>query len=176
MVNTSTSGILAVLITSSSDSIGGRESFQTPHDDERQLHADNKPMKTPIQNRSVTLRESGFALVITISLMVLLVIVAVGLLTLSSISLRSSSSQEAMATARANARMAMMLAIGELQKQTGPDQSITIPSGIPVGTGSTEPLHPNWAGAVNVRNLDPKSDPKQSTRSWLVSGFEPDPA
>lgn len=135
-----------------------------------------KPMKTPCKNQSVIFRKSGFALVITISLMVLLVIVAVGLLTLSTISMRSSSAQEAMATARANARMAMMLALGELQKQTGPDQSITIPSSIPVGTGTTEPLHPSWAGAVNVRNLDPKSDPKQSTRSWLVSGLEPDPA
>ena len=67
----------------------------------------------------------GFALVITLSLMVLLTLLAVGLLTLSSISLRAGSQGEAMATARANARLALMLALGDLQKTTGPDQRIT---------------------------------------------------
>lgn len=67
----------------------------------------------------------GFALVVTLSLMILLTVIAVGLLSLSGISLRSSSQGEAAATARANARMALMLAIGELQKQTGPDTRVT---------------------------------------------------
>ena len=68
----------------------------------------------------------GFALVITLSLMVLLTLLAVGLLTLSSISLRAGSQGEAMAIARANARLALMLALGDLQKTTGPDQRITV--------------------------------------------------
>ena len=124
---------------------------------------------------SARLSKNGFALVITLSLMMLLVIVAVGLLTLSTISLRSSSSQEAMAIARANARMAMMLAIGDLQKQTGPDQRVTLTSGTPLTTGGSTPQNPTWTGAVNVNNLDPKSDPKASTFNWLVSGVNPDP-
>ena len=67
----------------------------------------------------------GFALVITLSLMILLTVIAVGLLTLSSISLRASAQGNAMAMARANARLALMLAIGDLQINAGPDQSVT---------------------------------------------------
>ena len=72
----------------------------------------------------------GFALVITLSLMVLLTLIAVGLLTLSSISLRTAGQGNDMAIARANARLALMLAIGELQKTAGPDKRITAPANL----------------------------------------------
>ncbi len=80
-----------------------------------------------IQNR-------GFALVVTLSLMILLTIIAVGLLSLSSIALRASGQADAMATARANARLALMLAIGDLQKNAGPDQRITARADIRTAT------------------------------------------
>ncbi|MEO5916260.1 MAG: pilus assembly PilX N-terminal domain-containing protein [Luteolibacter sp.] len=67
----------------------------------------------------------GFALIVTLSLMILLTVIAVGLLTLSSISLRTSSQSSDMATARSNARMALMLAVGELQKNAGLDTRVT---------------------------------------------------
>ncbi|MES2438305.1 MAG: hypothetical protein V4584_04540 [Verrucomicrobiota bacterium] len=70
-------------------------------------------------------RVRGFALVVTLSLMILLTVIAVGLLSLSSISLRSSSHSSEMATARSNARMALLLALGELQKAAGPDTRVT---------------------------------------------------
>lgn len=70
-------------------------------------------------------RERGFALIITLTLMVLLTTIAIGLLTLSTITLRVSGREDATAIARANARMGLMLALGELQKQAGPDQRIT---------------------------------------------------
>ena len=72
----------------------------------------------------------GFALIVTLSLMILLTVIAVGLLSLSSISLRSSGQGNAMATARANAKLALMLAIGELQKSAGPDKRITAPANL----------------------------------------------
>lgn len=81
------------------------------------------PMKNPV-------RHSGFTLVVTLALMILLTVIAVGLLTLSSIALRSSGQGEAAAIARSNARMALMLAIGDLQKLTGPDQRVTAPASI----------------------------------------------
>jgi hypothetical protein len=109
----------------------------------------------------------GFALIVTLSLMVLLTIVAVGLLSLSSISLRSSGKEAAMATARANARMAMMLALGELQKHAGPDQRVTARKDLASGTDNplytgvwdskTDPLAPN-------ATLD-----KTAPLAWLVS-------
>jgi hypothetical protein len=64
-------------------------------------------------------------LVITLSLMVLLTVIAVGLLGLSSIALRSGNRDDLAAQARANARMALMMAIGELQQQAGPDTRVT---------------------------------------------------
>ena len=86
--------------------------------------------------------QRGFALVVTLSLMILLTVIAVGLLSLSSISLRSSAQGFAMATAQANARLALMLAIGDLQKNAGPDQRITAPGGIL----DENAAHPNWIG------------------------------
>jgi hypothetical protein len=72
----------------------------------------------------------GFALVVTLSLMILLTVIAVGLLSLSSISLRASSADQLTREARQNARLALMLAIGELQNATGPDQRVTAPARI----------------------------------------------
>ena len=73
----------------------------------------------------LTSRNKGFTLILTITLMVLITLVTVGLLTLSSVSLRSSVQADAASTARANAKMSLMLAIGELQRQTGADTRVT---------------------------------------------------
>ncbi|NWK56570.1 hypothetical protein HW115_13190 [Verrucomicrobiaceae bacterium N1E253] len=67
----------------------------------------------------------GFALVATISVMVLLVMIALAMLSMSTIEVRQSSHIFHREAARANARMALMLAIGELQKYAGADQRMT---------------------------------------------------
>ena len=69
----------------------------------------------------------GFALIATISIMVLIVLVALAMLSLATITNRENRYSSIQAEARANARIALMFAIGELQKQTGQDTRITAP-------------------------------------------------
>ena len=121
--------------------------------------------------RSPSSEGRGFALVVTLSLMVLLTVIAVGLLTLSSIGLRSSAAQGAQSAARANARMALMLAIGELQKVAGPDQCVSAEAAI-LGKNSTTIAQPHWTGVWTSRNSNitpPTAIPKPK---WLVSGTD----
>ena len=121
----------------------------------------------------------GFALVVTLSLMILLTVVAIGLLSLSSISLRSSSISSAQQKAQANARLAMMLALGELQKELGPDQRISVPSSqLLADTDITGPKHwtgvyESWKGASWPFATSEEIRPESPTfRRWLISGDE----
>lgn len=104
-------------------------------------------------------RKRGFALVVTLSLMILLTVIAVGLLSLSAVSLRSSGTASAQAIAQANARLAMMIAIGELQKHAGADQRVTGRADI------LDPASPNpaWTAVWNSKGGEP---------AFLVSGNE----
>lgn len=118
----------------------------------------------------------GFALIVTLSLMILLTVIAVGLLTLSSINLRSSSQNSAMSTARANAKMALLLALGDLQKQMGPDTRISatadqIPDSDPAKSATPE-VHRQWAGAYKswAAARPELARPAPEFLQWFVSG------
>jgi hypothetical protein len=122
-------------------------------------------------------RQRGFALVITLSLMILLTLLAVGLLGLSSVSLRNSAQGEALRTARANARLAMMLAIGQLQRTTGPDQRITMtadqrPKGSDGHQTSAAQGSRHWAGVYRSWPSTATTRPSPEFLGWLVSGAE----
>jgi hypothetical protein len=97
---------------------------------------------------------SGFALVATLALMILLTMVAVGLLTLSAISLRSSTQGSAQAEARANARLALMIALGELQKEMGPDMRVSAESALFDTNKDTETIEgveqSHWLASYNA--------------------------
>lgn len=115
-------------------------------------------------------------MIVTLTLMILLTVIAVGLLTLSSISLRSVNQNSAMATAKSNARMALMLAIGDLQKSMGPDRAISANSEILAAS----PAKPQIAGAWESWDFDPSSttldyDSEKTNRfrRWLVSSPKP---
>lgn len=72
----------------------------------------------------------GFALISALSIMVLLVMVIVGMLTLSTSEARKSKLSKYKIEAQANARMALMVALGELQKSLGADQRVTVSSSV----------------------------------------------
>jgi hypothetical protein len=108
--------------------------------------------------------------------MILLTLIAGGLLSLSAVSLRSSSQGIAQAEAQANARLALMLALGDLQKHLGPDQRVSMSAdqrpkpdtegmetSTAVGNRHWTGVFDSWPAAANTR-------PSPVFRSWLVSG------
>ena len=131
----------------------------------------------------------GFALVATVSMMVLLTLVAIAMLSLSTIEQRSSGggANEADRMARANARMALMIALGELQKAAGPDQRVTATAEY-IGASEQHGLfyewrhsgkhqgHPavdgrkHWVGVWDTQQLQPGRPGQQTFLRWLVSG------
>ncbi|MEX1114433.1 MAG: hypothetical protein WEB53_04240 [Akkermansiaceae bacterium] len=125
---------------------------------------------------SLPLHRRGFALIVTLSLMILLTVIAVGLLSLSTISLRSTSQGDAMQAAKANARLALMLAIGDLQKQLGPDTRISATADQATsgdGSVSTTPAaQRQWAGSYKSWDAAVPSAPRPEPGflQWFVSG------
>ena len=124
-------------------------------------------------------RSRGFALIITLSLMVLLTLLAVGLLSLSSIALRSTASGEAEARAYANARLALVLAIGELQREVGDDRRVTADASIlaassqPHLVGAWTSWSPDLAAKPAGSAPDYDTPKRDLFRSWLVSSPDP---
>ena len=125
---------------------------------------------------------AGFALVISLSLMVLLTVLSLGLLSLSTLSLRASGRGDARSEAEANARMALMLAIGELQKSLGPDKAITANAEIQSESPSKPKLMGVWeswdftealqgGGAPNY-----EEEKRSRFKGWMVSTATPSDA
>ena len=132
--------------------------------------------------------QPGFTLVAVMSLMALLLVVGLGLLSLSAIQLRSSDVSVYAERAQANARMALVLAIGQLQKQMGPDTRVSAKAELLDRGGTIK--QPNWtgvwstrmpdggpvftrddaAGGLHDRRQDAKTDGQRRALGWLVSG------
>ena len=114
----------------------------------------------------------GFALVVSVMLMILLTMLAVGMLSLSAVAFRTSGQAQAESTARANARLAMMLALGELQRSLGPDQRVSAPA----AAVTAQPQQPHLTGAWESWRWQPGAgSPDYSEKGskflgWLVSG------
>lgn len=132
------------------------------------------PMKRPA--KPATRNRPGFTLIITLVMMVLLTILALGLLSLSTITLRSASQGSSMAVAQNNARLALILAIGDLQKSLGPDKAVSAQSEIlsnnpakPRLTGVWE----SWDYRPDSNSLDYASEKRTRFRRWLVSSSSP---
>jgi hypothetical protein len=121
-------------------------------------------------------QDKGFALIVTLSLMILLTIIAVGLLTLSTVSLRSAGQGNAISIARNNARLAMMLALGDLQKTLGPDQGVSAPAASVIKDAKRPHLlgaWQSWHWTPTPGGAPPYSDKQNLFRGWLVSSATP---
>jgi hypothetical protein len=119
-------------------------------------------------------------------MMTLMMVLALGLMGLSAIELRRSQRDEHAAVARANARIALMEAIGQLQKTAGPDQRVSATAEI-LGESVA---HPHWTGVWRTTDENGDSwlrrddldgglrdlraergfDPAGEAIAWLVSG------
>jgi len=126
----------------------------------------------PLANR-------GFALVVTISLMVLMTILGIGMLSLSAISMRQSRATSHLATARANARLALVMALGQLQKHAGDDRRITMAADQQSSSGdgdtsSASDERRRWTGVYRAWDHTLEARPDPEFLSWLVSSPDPD--
>jgi len=121
----------------------------------------------------------GFILVVTLSMMILLTVITVGLMSLSAITLRASNLGKDQRIARENARMALVFAIGELQKYASQDQRITAIADI-AGNAEGLQLAPN-SDPRNDQPINPKAKPKglspvqPGTRYWTGVFVNQDP-
>ncbi len=125
-------------------------------------------------------------------LMVLIALIALGMMSLAAIELRRSALDGDMANARANARLALIQAIGQLQRTLGPDQRVSATAEILPGDAA----QPHWTGAWRstaddgtsfftrddldggLRDSRADSGTHFSTRAieWLVSGDAAEPS
>lgn len=150
----------------------------------------SKSYQKPSQTR-------GFVLIVVMTLMGLLLLITMGLLTISSVATRSGSQELAMSEARANAKLALIIALGELQKELGPDQRISANSGLydtspdtPEADGlksSSQILGvweswQNWlnadmligdGGSLSIQDTYETGRHEQLFRKWLVSHHDP---
>lgn len=122
-------------------------------------------MKTQIkEQKSPGKSSNGFALVVSLTMLVLLTIIAVGMLSLSAITIRTTTQTSFQAEAQANARMALMIAIGELQKEMGPDMRVSAESAIfdnsPNSEGISGVEQSRWLASYN------------SWGNWLNAQYE----
>jgi len=92
----------------------------------------------------------GFALIASISIMAVLVMIGVALFSISSVATKSADIAKARTEAQANAKTGLMVAIGELQAQLGPDQRISASAAIrdtdPTSSTINGVRHPHWLG------------------------------
>lgn len=133
------------------------------------------PMKTKSVLRTAGASHPGFALVVTISALILVFVIVMGLLGLSTTSVRAGQLELARQEARANARFALVIAIGELQRELGPDQRISASAGILDRKPETLPVdgveQPHWIGVWATEWLGETGD-KDNKSPWVRNDEE----
>jgi hypothetical protein len=94
----------------------------------------------------------GFALLITITLLAFLVLLLVSLASLTKVETQVANNTHQLAQARQNALMALNIALGQLQKYTGPDQRVTATADI--ASSATGDRLAAGTPALNTRSVN----------------------
>lgn len=123
----------------------------------------NHPARTHPFQRSA--HKQAYALIVAISLMAFLVLLLLSLTTLVQVELSTTTTQKDRHLVRENARLALLMAIGDLQKHAGPDQRVTARAEI---FENIENGNRYWTGVWDASGTNPNPH-------WLVSGLQPDP-
>ena len=118
----------------------------------------------------------GFALVIALSLMAFILLLILSITTLVRVETQSANIQLAQLEARMNAQLGALVALGDLQRYTGPDQRVTARSDILLAPGVGGIAgQSRWTGVWSSKEItnDPIDtvdglDDRQAR--WLVSG------
>lgn len=113
-------------------------------------------------------KQRGFALLVTIVLVAFLVLILVGLATFTRVETQVADNSQQLTKARQNAIGALNIALGQLQRQAGPDQAVTARSELSSGGG----LPANQAFITGVWDTSAGA-PAAAPTAWLVSGTEP---
>lgn len=111
-------------------------------------------------------RQSGFALIAALSVLAIIVVLLLSIAFFSRIESINAARGLEQLKARESARLALMIAIGVLQKHAGPDSRVTARAEILGSDISNGERY--WTGVWDTNNL---SNPP----IWLVSGNAPDP-
>lgn len=135
------------------------------------------------KTRHLSGKRRGFALVLALGMMAFVLVLILGLATLVQVESSSASQTLALKKARENAHLSAMIALGELQKQMGPDTRVSARAEIfadgltedPPDTG-VAPFNAAeatrfWTGAWRGDDWDPARSTDREDRflGWLVS-------
>ncbi len=118
----------------------------------------------------------GFALVIALSLMAFILLLILSITTLVRVETQSANIQLAQLEARMNAQLGAMVALGDLQRYTGPDQRVTARADILLAPGdATSPDNRVGRGFGLLKkllmiSLIRQTDWMVAKARWLVSG------
>lgn len=134
----------------------------------------------PVSNTPVANSRHGFALVIALSLMSFILLLVLSLSTLLQVENSVASTSLKQLEARLNAQLGAMIALGDLQRYTGPDQRVTARSDILLAPGERGPAgQERWTGVWSSKSntsdaLDTVDGLNNRQPVWLVSGENPD--
>lgn len=106
-------------------------------------------------------RSEGFALVISLSLMSFVLMLLLSLSFLVQVELRSAQTNLQQLRAKENARLGLMIALGDLQRYAGPDNSVTARA--EVLSDQIAEKNPYWTGVWNTAK---PTDPPRWMTSW----------